>query len=85
MLDFHNLPADDAKVEAMIDQLNKDECLSTINAWRNIVVSEGLDMDTAQCRAMILLVRRNRALREAPKAAGAKKKAGPVGLSIDEL
>lgn len=87
MLDFDHLP-DNATVEYTINQLDKDDCVMYLHHWRERV-QEGLVTNEAQNRAMILVTRRFRALREAPKkkatTRGAGKKAGPTALSIDEL
>lgn len=87
-LDYMNLPEDDAVVENQINNLDKDECLSLINQWRGYVVNEGMEINSKQARAMILLVRRYRGQREQASPARAKgqgAKAKTAALSIDEL
>lgn len=73
-LDLHNLP-DTSQVEAIIGQFDAETCAHHLYLWRNAVVKEGLETSPEQNRAMILVSRRIRALRETPKATGAKAKA----------
>lgn len=82
-LDLQNLP-DDAEVERIISTFDNDDCAWHLHDWRRIINEENLDPSVEQNRAMILVTRRIRALRE--NSRGGKKKAAPKKqATLDDL
>lgn len=82
MIDFDNLPTDPQEAETLVNSLDKDNLLATINVGRNRVVQDpDFEPSEMENRVMILLVRRFRALRQkksGPKAESKAKSDAPL-------